>query len=145
MAKNCCQKKPKNLGTKAVQFWCYTKLTKTKNVLLHWYYLTKKTFKWFLTLKIDFENQILALFDLYFWSFNKSQEKKIYTVFVISAIMASIWNVFIKFPWYDEKLTDDFNSVCTLQLIFFPYPSLLRLYVFYNVLWRFSTIPSGLY
>jgi hypothetical protein len=42
MAKNSCQKKPEILGTKVVQFWCYTKLTKTKNVLLHWYYLTKK-------------------------------------------------------------------------------------------------------
>ena len=26
-------------------------------------------------LKIDFENQILALFDVYFWPFNKSQER----------------------------------------------------------------------
>ena len=26
-------------------------------------------------LKIDFENQILALFDVYFWPFNKSHEK----------------------------------------------------------------------
>ena len=32
-------------------------------------------FKGFLTLKIDFENQILALFDVYFWPFNKSCEK----------------------------------------------------------------------
>ena len=26
-------------------------------------------------LKIDFENQILAFFDVYFWPFNKSHEK----------------------------------------------------------------------
>ena len=26
-----------------------------------------KRFRWFLTLKIDFENQILAFFDIYFW------------------------------------------------------------------------------
>ena len=55
-------------------------------------------------LKIDFENQILAFFDVYFWPFNKSYEK-INTFFVISAIIASIWNVFIKFRWHDEKLT----------------------------------------
>ena len=53
-----------------------------------------------MTLKIDFQNQILALFDGYFWPFNKSNEK-IKSVFVISAI----WNVFIKFHWHDEKLT----------------------------------------
>ena len=50
-------------------------------------------------LKIDFENQILALFDIYFWPFNKSHEK-INTIFVISAIIASIWNVFIKLTWW---------------------------------------------
>ena len=55
-------------------------------------------------LKIDFENQILALFDIYFWPFNKSREK-INTIFLISAIIASIWNDFIKFRWHDEKLT----------------------------------------
>ena len=57
-------------------------------------------------LKIDFENQILALFDGYFWPFNKSHEK-IKCIFVISAIIPSIWNVFIKFGWRDEKLTVD--------------------------------------
>ena len=41
------------------------------------------------TLKIDFENQILALFDGYFWPFKKSQEK-INAIFVISAIKTSI-------------------------------------------------------
>jgi hypothetical protein len=46
-------------------------------------------FEGFLTLKIDFQNQILALFDVYFWPFNKSHEK-INTIFVISAIIASI-------------------------------------------------------
>ena len=55
-------------------------------------------------LKIDFENQILALFDVYFWPFNKSHEK-FNAIFVISAIMASVWNVFIKFRWHDQKLT----------------------------------------
>ena len=55
-------------------------------------------------LKIDFENQILALFDGYFWTFDKSQEK-IKAIFVISAIIASIWNVFIKFRWHDEQLS----------------------------------------
>ena len=46
----------------------------------------------------------LAFFDSYFWPFNKSYEK-IHAIFVISVIMASIWNVFIKFHWHDEKLT----------------------------------------
>ena len=32
-------------------------------------------FEGFLMLQIDFENQILALFDVYFWPFNKSHEK----------------------------------------------------------------------
>ena len=40
-------------------------------------------------LKIDFESQILALFDIYFWPFKKSHEKN-NTIFVISAIVASI-------------------------------------------------------
>jgi hypothetical protein len=40
-------------------------------------------------LETDFENHILALFDGYFWPFNKSHEK-INAIFVISAIMASI-------------------------------------------------------
>ena len=46
----------------------------------------------------------LAFFDSYFWPFNKTH-KKFITIFVISAIKASIWNVFIKFLWHDEKLT----------------------------------------
>ena len=46
----------------------------------------------------------LAFFDSYFWPFNKFHEKT-NAIFVISAIMASIWNVFIKFRWHDEKLT----------------------------------------
>ena len=61
-------------------------------------------FEQFLTLEIDFENQILALFDGYFWPFNKSHEK-IKSIFEISAIITSIWNVFIEFRWRDEKLT----------------------------------------
>ena len=59
---------------------------------------------------MDFENQILALFDVYFWPFNKSHEK-INIIFVMSAIIASIWNVFIKFRWHDEKLTTGTKSL----------------------------------
>jgi hypothetical protein len=40
-------------------------------------------------LKIDFENQILALFDVYFLPFDGSHEK-INAIFVISATMAGI-------------------------------------------------------
>ena len=43
-------------------------------------------FEEFLTLKIDFENQILALFEVYFWPCHK----KINIIFVISALIASI-------------------------------------------------------
>ena len=105
MAKNSCQKKPKFseiLGTKVVQFWCYTKLVKTKNVPLNGYSSAKfflESFGWFLKLKIDFENQILAFFDGYFWPFNNSHEK-IKSIFVINTIIPSIWNVFIKFRWH---------------------------------------------
>ena len=45
-----------------------------------------------------------TFFDSYFGPFNKTHEK-IIAIFVISEIMASIWNVFIKFRWHDEKLT----------------------------------------
>ena len=110
MAKNSCQKKPnflEILGTKVVQFWCYTKLIKTKKLLLNWYFSTKIFFRKIRRI-FDVENrlwnQILALFDVYFWPFNKSHEK-INIIFVMSAIIASIWNVFIKFRWHDEKLT----------------------------------------
>ena len=48
--------------------------------------------------------KFLAFFDSYFWPFNKSHEKT-NVIFVISAVMASIWNVFIKFRWHDEKFT----------------------------------------
>ena len=51
----------------------------------------------------------LAFFDSYFWPFNKTHEK-IIAIFVISAIMASIWNVFIKFRWHDEKLTTVYQN-----------------------------------
>ena len=110
MAKNSCQKRPnfwEILGTKVVQFWCNTKLVKTKTVPLNWYF-SKKFFlerlRWFLTLKIDVEKQILALFDSYFWPINKSHEK-IKSIFVIKTIMPPVWNVFFKFCWHDEKLT----------------------------------------
>ena len=53
--------------------------------------------------------KILAFFDSYFWPFSKSEEK-IKVIFVISAIMSSMWNVFIKFHWHDEKLTQVSNS-----------------------------------
>ena len=56
--------------------------------------------RWKLTLKIRF------------WHFLKSilghltsLMKKFKSICVISAIISSIWNVFIKFRWHDEKLT----------------------------------------
>ena len=86
--------------------WSQQKMLFTKKVCLNWYSSMNfflERFGWFLTLKINFENQILAFFDVYFWPFNMSHEK-INAIFVISATMASIWNLFIKFHWHDEKL-----------------------------------------
>ena len=73
MAKNSCRKKPKFseiLGTKVVQFWCYTKLVKTKNVPLNWYSSTNFFFQkdsddfwhWKLALKIRFWHFLTAIF-----------------------------------------------------------------------------------
>ena len=45
----------------------------------------------------------LAFFDSYFWPFSKFEEK-IKVIFVISAILSSIWNLSIEFRWHDEKL-----------------------------------------
>ena len=59
----------------------------------------------------DVENQILAFFDVYFWPFNKSHEK-INAIFV-----ASIWNVFIKFHWHDEKFTSRTSFVNLQSLV----------------------------
>ena len=63
----------------------------------------------------------LALFDSYFWPFNKSQEKT-NVIFAISAIMPSIWNVFIKFRWHDEKLTTAITSLCFCKLNSIAWP-----------------------
>ena len=65
------------------------KIDKNKKVAAKLIFFNKNFFEGFLMLKIDFENQILALFDVYFWPFNKSHEK-INIIFVISAIIASI-------------------------------------------------------
>ena len=108
MAKNSCQKNPKFseiLVTKVVQFWCYTKLVRPKKVPLNWYSSLKFFFErlgWFLTLKIDLENQILALFGGYFWPFNKSHEKTRF-IFEISAIISSMtwWKTY----WSDIFFT----------------------------------------
>ena len=69
--------------------------------------------------------KILAFFDSYFWPFNKTHEK-IIAIFVISAIMVLICNVFIKFCWHDEKFTParlsgwtEFNAKVLTYIIFF--------------------------
>ena len=93
--------------------WSQQKMLFTKKVRLNWYssmIFFLERFGYFLTLKIDFGNQILALFDSYFWPFNKSHEK-IKSIFVISAIIPSVWNVFIKFRWHDEKLTTYYQLI----------------------------------
>ena len=76
--------------------------------------------------------KILAFFDSYFWPFNKSEEI-IKVIFVISAIIPSIWNVFFKFCWHDEKLTDDcskyvlFKILLKIQFLFLVWISVQRL------------------
>ena len=68
------------------------KIEKNKKVapkLIFFNEIFLERFEGFLMLKIDFENQILALFDVYFWPFNKFHEK-IKCIFVISAIIPSI-------------------------------------------------------
>ena len=52
----------------------------------------KKKLKWFLTLKIDVERQIFALFDSYLLISNKSWKE--INNFVISATL--MWKVFIR-------------------------------------------------
>ena len=72
---------------------CYTKLIKTRKLLLNapkFMFFKEMFFRKIQRIFYDdFENQILALFDVYFWPFNKLHEK-INTIFVISAIIASI-------------------------------------------------------
>ena len=68
------------------------KIDKNKKVAPKLIFFNKfflERFEGFLMLKIDFENQVLVLFDIYFWPFNSSHEN-INTIFVISAIIASI-------------------------------------------------------
>ena len=62
-------------------------------------FLCTMKIEWLLFLKFL---KFLAFFDSYFWPFNKSHEKT-NVIFVLSAVMASIWNVFINFRWHDEK------------------------------------------
>ena len=84
----------------------------------------------------------LAFFDSYFWPFNKTHEK-IIAICVISAVMASIWNIFIKFCWHDEKLTfgsnfmrnDKLNQFWfmiwfTICVIYFKTPQLVERHYF---------------
>ena len=74
---NSCQKKlnfSEILGAKVIQFWCYTKLVKNKKcapTLIFFNEIFLERFGWILALKIDFENQTLALFDSYLLQFNK--------------------------------------------------------------------------
>ena len=75
----------------------------------------------------------LAFFDSYFRPFNKTHEK-IIAIYVISAIIASIWNVFIKFRWHDKKFTDvayswalaDYNCIFKVMPITYFFVMVLR-------------------
>ena len=110
MAKNRRQKVPKSdfqsrFSTSKI-LWIFLRKILLKNINLGGTFL-------FLSILCSFKIEqhlflkflkILAFFDSYFWPFKKTHEK-IIAIFVISAIMASVWNGFIKFPWHDEKLT----------------------------------------
>ena len=109
MAKNRRQKVPKSdfqsrfSTSKILRIFLKKNLLKNINLVAHFLFLLILC-----SIKIErllFLNFLknLAFFDSYFWPFNKSQEK-IDSIFVISAIIASIWNVSIKFRWHDEKL-----------------------------------------
>ena len=110
MAKNRCQKVPKSdfqsqFSTSKL-LWIFLEKFWLKNINLGAIFLFLSIFcstkiERLLVLKFL---KILAFFDSYFWPFNKTHEK-IIAIFVISGIMATIWNVFIKFRWHDEKLT----------------------------------------
>ena len=69
----------RNFRNKSSSILMLHKIDKNKICAPKLIFLDKKIFlerfKGFLILKINFENQILALFDLYFWPFNKSHEK----------------------------------------------------------------------
>ena len=134
MAKNNCQKKPnflEILGTKVVQFWCYTKLIKTKKLLLNWYFSTKIFFRKIRRI-FDIENRLWKSDFGTFWHLFLAIEQvswKNQCLFLISAIIASIWNVFIKFRWHDEKLT----FVLYFQEIFHP---IVKHQVQISMFWR---------
>ena len=91
----------------------------------------------------------IGFFDSYFWPFRKSEEK-IVVIFVISAIMSSIWNVFIKFFWHDEKLTTLRVRLSKLlrQLLttsfsnIFSLFQLLQLFNFYKQCWPYISFHS---
>ena len=115
MAKNRRQKVPKS------DFQSRFSTSKILWIFLKKNFVEKYQFRTFLFLsvlcRIKIEQLLflkflknLAFFDSYFWPFNKTH-KKIIAIFVISAIMASIWNVFIKFRWHGEKLTLSWHRI----------------------------------
>ena len=91
--------------------------------------------RWKLTLKIRFWLFLTAIFG----HLTSLMEKSI-PFFVISAVIASIWNVFMKFRWDDDNL-----NFCPLHFIFKfrersngkpsppPLPTVLRLEISLNV------------
>ena len=110
MAKNSCQKVPKSdfqsqfSTSKIIRIFLKKNSLENINLGAHFLFLSilcSMKIERLLFLKFL---KFLAFFDSYFWPFNKSHEKT-NVIFVISAVMASIWNVFIKFRWHDEKFT----------------------------------------
>ena len=110
MAKNRRQKMPKSdfqsrfSVSKIIRIFLKKISLENINLGAHFLFLSilcSMKIEWLLFLKFL---KFLAFFDSYFWPFNKSHEKT-NAIFVISAVMASIWNVFIKFRWHDEKFT----------------------------------------
>ena len=118
MVENSCLKVPKSdfhsqfSSSKIIPIFLKKISLKNINLEAHFLFLLilcSIKIEWLLFLKFL---KFLAFFDSYFRPFNKSEEK-IKVIFVISVIMPSIWNVFIKFRWHDEKLTPDTYKVVT--------------------------------
>ena len=90
-------------------------------------------FRWFLSLKIDFENQILALIDdSHFWLGIQNFWWKNQSLFVSSTILASSWNFFYQFPltwwnfyhWGETRVNINDHVSCHLIVVMFDWMDL---------------------
>ena len=126
MAKNGCQKKPiffRNFRNKSCSILMLHKIYKNKKVAPKLIFFNE-IFLGFLTLKINFENQILTLFDVYFWPFNMFHEK-INTIFCDQCNHSFNLNCFYQIPltWW-KTYPGRQNPLLNGALTVFPLKSL---------------------